>query len=452
MPTRRALKTSEPRPDGHPDWPHRVQRAAEAVLRRLRETGELSPVQVAHAAAATLPAQLRRWLLGRLAALGWLDPSARIPFDILDSPACPPDLRDGRRELVRVAVFGVAGEGSPSDAKRREALYQQRCAEILRETRDLESLSFAAARALGHPEVHADPVLFNLLRSFIAEREAEIRSRAHVPGADEPDARAAAPQVAEFKIPLRERVEMSLSRMRLELDSHIASYNEPGAQEVLVRIRDLRHRYPGHVEPATVQRCEQQVQELTTKRDLFRQQLNDLVQQATEAISRGDQKNAAWVLRRLSAIHTLLPAVLPEPRLSALRETVLQFSERHERHETARRLVVREQKIGARIKRLRAAIHEYHERMRQGSGDDTEWKRCTEEYRRAAAELRSCDDEWLADLMIELDVLLDEMHGDRQRAEAQVDSFVSNVRLALRQARQELREIEQQQAAAPDAG
>ena len=434
------------------DWPRLVERAADAVQMHLAACREMSPRQIAETVISVVPADVADWVLSRLSELGWLDSDARVPFDILESAACPPDLTGGRRELLRVATFGVPGEGAPSRAKRREALYQQRCAEILRETRDLESLSYAAARALGHPEVHADPVLFNMLRSFIAEREAELRSRAHVPGTDSDEQARAARKAAEFKVPLRERVHMSLARMRLELDAHIAIYNEAGAQEVLVRINDLRKRYPAHVESAIIERCEQQVQALAAKRDLFRQQLNELVQRANEAVSLGDQKTAAWVLRRLSAINTLLPAVLPEDRLEALRETILHFSERHERHEVARQLVVREQTIGSEIKKLRAAVHQYLALLQQSDSDGAALHQAEEDYRRAVTEARSYNDEWLADLMIELDCLLDELHGDRERAESQVDSFVKNVRLALRQMRHDIRTIERLRSTPADSG
>jgi hypothetical protein len=434
-----------------PDWPHLRERAAEAVLRRLTVRGELRPRQVVEIVVATLPTEVGEWLTRRLAALGWLETGARVPFDVLDSPSCPPDLRDGRRELVRLAVFGVPGEGARSDAKRREAIYQQRCAEIMRETRDLESLSYTAARALGHPEVHADPVLFGMLRSFIAEREAEIRARSHLPRAaeeeEEDEAQPVAKRPAEFKLPLRERVQTALSKLRLELEGHLTNYNEAGAADVLERIKDLRRRYPGHIESAVAERCEEQVKRLAEKRDLFREQLGQLAQEAVRAVERGDQKTAAWVLRRLSAIHTLLPAVLPEKLYKSHRDTIVHCEEKQERHEVARQLVTREQAVGAEIKRLGAIIHRYRKLSQQTSADEAVMHRAAEEYRRAVAEVRSHNDEWLADLMIELDGLLDDLRGPRDRAEAQVDRFVSNVRIALRQMQQEIATIQKERAA-----
>jgi hypothetical protein len=430
------------------DWPRLVERAANAVERQLAIRGELLPREVARIAAAALPTDIARWLLDRLDRLGWLDPRARIPFDLLDSPDCPPDLRAGRRELVRIALFGPPGEGVRSDAKRREAVFQQRCSEIMRETRNLESLSYASARALGHPEVHADPVLHAMLRAFISEREAEIRARAPVPGEDEPvEAKPVVEQTPEFRLPLRERVQGTLSKLRLELESHLTNYNEAGAQETLVRLRDLRKRYPGHVELDVIERCEEQLARLLDKRDRFREQLTELAGQASAAVAGGDQKTTAWVLRRLSAIHKLLPAILPEDRLEQLRQTILQSEQKQERHEAARNLVAREQAVGTEIKRLSAIIHRYRKLSQKGTVDEAVLRRAAEEYDQAVTEVCSHNDEWLADLMIELDCLLEDLHGPRNRAEAQVDKFVNNVRMALRSMQGEIQQIQKERAA-----
>jgi len=434
------------------DWPQLVGQSAEAVARRVAASGQLRPCEVAAIVLATLPAEIAAWLRAYLASRGWLCSDARIPFDILDSPVASPDLCGGRRELVRVAVFGVAGEGMRSDAKRREAIYQQRCAEIMREMRDLESLSYAAARALGHPEVHGNPVLFGMLRAFIAEREAEIRARAHLPGdaGDEEQEQAQAPaRKAEFKLPLRERVQAALSKLQFELESHLTAYNEAGARDVVSRLGDLRRRYPGHVEQDVVSRCEERTERMARHRDAFRAQLVDFAHEASEAAERGDQKTSSWIVRRLNAIHTLLPAVLPRERFEELRDEILQSSERQERHEVLHELVAREQAVGAEVKRLGVIVHRYRKLREEGSTEPDVLRQAEEEYRNATAEVRTHDDEWLADLIIELDCLLQDLHGPRARAEAQVDKFVNNVRTVLRQIREEIRIVQKERSASP---
>jgi hypothetical protein len=449
MPICQNFNASGPCHDSVTDWPHLIERAANAVCRELVTRGELLPHELAKTVAAALPAEVARWLLGRLERLGWVTPQARVPFDILDSSACPHDLSGGRRELLRIAAFGVPSEGVRSDAKRREAIFQQRCSEIMRETRNLESLAHAAARALGHPEVHADPVLHAMLRTFISEREAEIRARARERGAAETaeaESSPAAETTPEFRLPLRERVQGTLSKLRLELEGHLTNYNDTGAQDTLARIRDLRKRFPGHVELAVVQRCGEQVERLIEQRDLFRRQLTELVEHAAGAVERGDQKTAAWVLRRLAAIHKLLPAILPEDRLEELRGMIVQSEARQERHEAARSLVAREQAVGAEIKRLGAIIHRYRRLSQKDTADQAVLHHAEEEYRRAVHEVRSHNDEWLADLMIELDCLLSDLHGPRDRAEAQVDKFVNNVRMTLRNMQEEIEQIQKERA------
>jgi len=482
----RASNRADPVPAGGTDWPHLFERAAEALLRRLGARRELTPRQVADTVTAALPPEVGAWVAQLVRREGWLEAGARIPFDLLDAPAacrasspetcrlapeCSPrgpgqnragpavcrfrsePLVGGRRELVRLAVFGVPGEGVRADAKRREATYQQRCAEILREARDLESLASAAARALGHPEVHADPVLHGMLRAFIAEREAELRSRARVPGAEqdeEVEAVAPAQRPAEFRLPLRERVQITLSKLCLEFDGYVTHLNEVGAEQTLVRIRDLRRRFPGQVEMAVVEKCEEQFRQMVQQRDRYRQQLEEFVEQAAAAVRRGDQRLAAWALRRLSAIHGLLPAVLPLERLEPLRARILEAAERVERHEAARQLVAREQAVGAEIKQMGAVIHHYRLLLEQQPRDEAALQRAEAAYRRALEQVRTHDDEWLADLMIELDGLLADLHGPRQRAEQQVDRFVNNVRTALRQMRAEIKLIQRQHAPSPD--
>jgi len=448
------FKRDDPSPinDDPGDWPHLIERAADAVLRTLRGRGDLRPDEIATRALSVLPVGFRRRMLAELRSLGWLSVEARIPFDILESPDCPLKLDGGPRELMRVAVFGVTGEGSPGDSKRREAIYQQRCTEIMREIRDLESLSYAAARALGHPEVNADPVLQGMLRAFISERETEIRARAPIQSSEGNHVRTPKHETPEFRLPLRERVQGALSKLRLELESHLTNYNESGAAEVIVRIHDLRKRFPGHVEAEMVERCEEQVNRLGEKRVEFRSQLTSLTDQAVKAVKDGDPKTAAWVLRRLSAIHTLLPAVLAEQQLKEYREQILQCEQHEERREAARCLVERERLVGAEIKRLGAIIHRYHRLSQKSKTDKNVLQQAQAEYEKAVDEARTFNDDWLADLMIELDCLLEDLHGPRERAEAQVDLFVNNVRSALEQMRAEIREIQTERAVANKGG
>lgn len=441
-------------PVDSPGWPHLYEYAATRLLDRLDRDGELSPAQVSTTVLSALPralaARIGRWL----APLDWLSSDTRIPFDLFESSACPPGCAGWRREFARLAVFGVPGEGLTSDAKRREAVFQRRCGEILREVRDLESLSYAAARALGHPEVHGDPVLVGMLRVFISEREAELRSSAHLPSGGDSYAQTA--DQADLgmnlsKPPLRERVHLSLMKLRQEFVSHDAAYAIGAARETLDHIKDLRRRYPAHVDAKLVEECDEKARTLEQRRDEFRVHLDELVQHAGRATENGDQKTAAWVRRRLDAVHANLPAVLPLERLEAMKETLRQCGERQERHEVARRLVAREQAVGADVKRISKAVHDYQALLQQPPQDPQAARRIVEAYDQACEQLGTYDDEWLADLMIELDCLLVDLRGSQEsqsRAAAQVDKFVENVRDTLQRMIRTVREIERNRAGA----
>ncbi len=417
-------------------------RAASAALEAafvLRS--ELSPREVARVVTRALPAALGRGLWRFLADRGWLDARARVECDLDEATCSAARLAGIDPALLRLAVFGLPGQGVRSDARRRESIYQQRCSEIMREVRDPESLAYVSARALNHPEVRNDPILEGMLRAFIAEREAELRARAHLPDQEQPRATYRTRPV-KYEVPLGERVRRSMSKLRFELDQQLAAYNEVGANEVLERIRDLRRRYPGQVKAEQVQHCEARVAEMVENRDRSRRQLAELVRHAAAAAEQGDLKTCVWVRRRLEAMHDSLPALLPKEQLEEYQRVLHTSSERFERREAARRLVERERAVGEEVKRLRAVIHKYAAALKNGAaGVDPRLKAAFDE---AAKQIERYDDDWFADLMIELDGMLEDLRGYqevRQRAEQQTDAFLRNLRAALARARRDIAAI-----------
>jgi len=403
----------------------------------------LSPREVAGIVAGALPAEIGAWVYKKAQSLGWLDAGARIPIgrretDVISRIEVPAKYRGGGREILRLAVFGIPGEGARSESRRREAIFQQRCSEIMREARDPESLAYVGGRALAHPEVQSDPVLTGMLRAFISEREAELRARAHLPlsDSDQPPVRRSKP--VEYHVPLSERVRRSFGKLRIEIEQHISVFNEAGANETLARMRDLRRRYPGHVKAEEVERFEKRVQDMLRRRDEFRRQLDELVRHASEAAHQGDLKTTNWVRRRLEAIHETLPAVLSKEQLRHHCEALRQCAERFERHEAARKLVERERAIGTQVKRLKGVIEAYAAQIAAGGRVDPVTR---EAFERAVARVEEYDDDWLADLMIELDCLLDDLRGSEEayrRAARQADAFIRNVRVALKQVRRKI--------------
>jgi len=439
-----------------------LARVRSALESRFAASGELTPRQVARTVIAALPDELGHWLSDWLRCGGFLEADARIPFDVLDSAAEGAGLRGLRREAARLALFGLGGQGIPANAKRRETVYRRWCAEIVREMHDLQSLQRLASRALADPEVRQDAELFNMLSGFIAEREADARAREHDRVEDEQRAeQRAAPRAArrpadpasapieerEFHRSLAERVTQALSKLRVELEVHLSHYRVSGAREVLEKIRDYGERYPGYVNARVVERSADQVRRLIARRDEFREQLAQLRDQGAAAAKGGDQKTAAWVIRRLSAVHTLLPAVLPAQMFEELTSAITSSGESFEQQEMARELIERERKIRKDIQRLGAIVHRFHNAATRDS-DDPELKRSIEaKYRDAVREVRAYDDEWLADLMIELDCLLQDLHDPSGKADEHVGRFVDNVRNALNHIRRDIRTIQKERSA-----
>lgn len=141
------------------------------------------------------------------------------------------------------------------------------------------------------------------------------------------------------------------------------------------------------------------------------------------------------------AIHTLLPGLLPDRHLQELRDEITHGGEEHEHRQAARELIARERVVAAEINQLAAAIHRFHEVARQVPHDAEAYRQAEAAYQQAVRETRTHDAEWLADLMLELDSLLAELHDTSGKAEAQVSRFIDSVRTALIRMRHEIREI-----------
>ena len=128
---------------------------------------------------------------------------------------------------------GRAAKAPLATTNTGEAILEQRRAEILRESLDIESLHFAAARALGHPAVQADPALGSMLRAFVSQREAELRQKQRELHPEE-DAQSKLERAFDQKqrdpAIERERVKKAATRIRLRLEEYLAHYNVEAAK------------------------------------------------------------------------------------------------------------------------------------------------------------------------------------------------------------------------------
>ncbi len=429
-------------------WGRLYVRAWERLRRHLTRWGELSPPQAARVVASVLPLSDGHRLLRRLAELGWLERDAHLPFDILDSPACPADLRQAPREFLSLALFGLPGQGRP-DFKHRESTYQTLCAQILREANDAHRLAMVATRALSHPDVCRDPVLAAMVRGFVAEQESALRAVQRVEqGAEEPGSQLRNPFLAttHAEMPTRPQLLRAFASLRHEFEAHLAEYNEAAARYALEKMQDLTGQYPDHIDAAAVGRYAEQFADLQARCARFREQVEIVARRAAQAAQEGNTEEATWLMRRLRAIHALTPALLPTDRFEALRHQVKTCGKKAEHREALHDLIRRERDVADQIKRRAPPSIAF-----------TRSPRRRRRNRRVRARRRSLcgrgrgggalDTEWLTGLLLELETYLEDLDDPEGRAVAQLDRFIGTVRNALTQLRRVIRALQQERGA-----
>jgi len=418
------------------DWNRLTRCAREALERRFAVTGELTPQAVAAAVIGVLPRRLGRLLWNQLKQFGWLEPDKTIPFDVLDGADCPPAFSGDRRELVRLAVFGLPGQGLAARDRRRHDLHQQLCAQIMSSAVDEVSLQAVAARVLGHPEVCADALLASMLRSFIAERESVLRTRS-TPAQQHSEQEHTSKLQRAFDLPprcefpSREETLAAFARLQRDFDGFLAQFEENRAELVLDKMREVRRRYPVHIPAGSLQECEEQYDQLLKRAGTYRRQIKELAQQGAEAAQSGDQKTAAWVMRRLEAIHMLLPNLLPDQQLEHLHGEISRSEQDHESEEATRELMDRERAVAAKIKNLAGVIHRFHEIAGRVPPDSEIYLRAQANYHRAVEEIRVMDTEWLTGLVLQLETLLEDLDDPVGKMQSHLDRFIASVRTAL---------------------
>ncbi len=363
----------------------------------------------------------------------------------------------GRGEFLRLALFGLPGEGRPTEQKHREGLLQQLSAEIMREACDVPTLDRTAARVMNQPVVHADPVLAGSLRAFIAERRSMLERdaaerRRLIEGEDAPRPAPAQRDARGDEPPTREQILAAFERLRIELDDELLHLNLSAAQNTLARVEEMARRYPAYIAPSILERCRTEATRGEQRRLRLREQVRALAEQAVAAAQQGDHEVAAQALRRLSSVHASRPLLLPDAEFAAIRERIATASDAAEHRSAARELVARERAVAADIRKLATIIHRFHLASRRAPHVGEEWKRAEAVYSAAVRELRSHDVDWLAELIIEVDTLLEDIHDTSGQAAAQADRFLTSVRAALTKLRAEIRAIEQEQTGPPGEG
>jgi len=418
--------------------------AETALEHRLTTARELVPRAVAETVLRVLPQPVRKKLRRHLQRSGWLTDHDPPAFDLLDSAACPSNLCPGERELARLAIFGLPGQGLSYRDKHRDFVYQQLCAEIMRFAVDEASLQSVAARAMNHPDVAADPLLAGMLRGFIAQRQAVLRTSL-TPAeqqrqVDESSKLRRAFEAGPAKdFPSREELLLTFARLQRDFDGYLAQFEELRARESLERMRALRRRFPVHIPVDDLQRCEEQYDRLLKRAGQYRRQIQELACQAMAAARAGDEKTALWIRRRLQAIHTLLPNLLPADQLEQLQAQIARGAQDREAQETRRELLQRQKEVAARIKNLAGIIDRFHQLAARLPPEDEAYRRAELNYRQAVEEIRTLDTEWLSGLVLQLETLLDDLGEPDNALQSQLDRFIASVRGALNRLRLEIR-------------
>ncbi|MBN2446722.1 MAG: hypothetical protein JXO22_08350 [Phycisphaerae bacterium] len=441
--------------NSQPDWPRLYERATAALRSAFQTRRELTHSQVADIVCGTLPPRFGRELSDQLRRRGWLLPRAHVPFDVLEPAKCPAAWRDGRREVVRLALFGLPGQGRPTEIKHREALYQQLCAQIKRESCDLPTLNAATARALSHPDAIADATLAGMLRSFADNREAELHVEAGERGngdVDESQLRTAFRQDSSPTggADLADII-INLERTRLEFEDHVRQYDELAARTALKRMADLCKRHQEVLSDSTLRDCKAEYTQLVARCDEFREQLAALADRAAEAAEAGDSVTATWALRRMAVIHALRPALLSDDRYAELRRHIEDSGEQEEYREAAARLVARERAVAADIRARAVIIRQFDHIARRLPATDEAYRRAQADFEHAAEELQTQNTEWIASLVIEMGALVEDMNDPTGRARNQVDNFIASVRESVLRLRREITTIRRRLANKPSS-
>lgn len=438
--------------DGAPQgWSWLYLHAVKRLWERLSVAGELPAGEVARAVIAMIPLPWRRQVRAEFRRRGWLQRGALVPCDALELPGAPKVCDGPAREMVRLALFGLPGQGRPHETKHREAAFQQLSAQILRETTDEHTLSAAGNRALASADASADPILAGMLRSFVAEQEYLLRQNARFEHPEQSEDDSKLTHAFDVKKsappPTRPEIRAAFAHFEHDLDAYVARFEEDAARQTLDKMWEFQRRYPIHIEAETVHQYEDTIDRLRKRRELYQTQVDHLAAQAAQAAARGQQKRATWMVRRLEAITHLLPNVLSTEHLDEIRGLVGRRRAEHDQKECTRELLQRERNVAREVRALAGVIHRYHELAEAGARNTDSFRRAEQNYRKAVRILRARDTEWLTGLLLELETMIDDLDDPDGQARAQVDRFIESVRVALGRLHREIREI---QAAASD--
>lgn len=372
---------------------------------------------------------------------------------------------------------------------RREAEYQRYCADLVREAIEERTLERAWQRIQHESAVRSDPVLLQMLQSYVEQKKVEIRNEAREaarrsreetaqfrvpaprvqhtgtpgPAAGRAAAGGAAPSAGEegaarpmsLPRPSTEQLRIAFARERDEFELALHRFDAAECTRILGRLEELIGRYGAAAfEPGQLEQCRQRLARLHERVGQFQAHVDRLEQHALAAAGRGETRVTGRLLQRLSSIHAARPALLSQERLQQFRERLADAGQEEEHRAAARALVERERAIAAELRQLMQQVHEFHLIVRQHPHDEQRFAAAEAKYRAALRQIKAHDSEWLAGVILELEDLIEELHDPTGRATEQLDRFLAAVRHALRETIREAQQIQQERQAggSPPAG
>ncbi len=328
-----------------------------------------------------------------------------------------------------------------ADAKHREAVYNRLRNELLREGSNPASFTRVKAKVMADREVQKDAVLKTMLNAFVAEREAVLKA-AHPAKGQKPHLSnfAARPRRDAISNPesVRNEARYHAGLFVQQFDEHMLHFHDAEAQFVLEKLRLLAEDHPDIVTPAQLTELASTLERMKSRRDHFHQHVDEVAERAVASAKYGDHDGAARALRRLTSIHLLHPQLLPNAQFDAVRDRIIHAREEHEHQAAARKLVQREREIAADLRGLAGRVQRFHAVAQSAPHDSIEYRKAEADYRKALEEIKGHDNEWVAGVVLDLIGLLNELSDPPpEKADQQVDRFITSVRKELKRLRHE---------------
>jgi len=234
----------------------------------------------------------------------------------------------------------------------------------------------------------------------------------------------------------------TFNRLALAICESLERCNESETQATFKRMQAIQQKNPTVIPDAVLVEYTQRIEKLRAHLKHLEDQIAPLTQRAVAASKNGNEQDLARATLRLTAIHAAHPTLLGEAGLEEIRRTVLKAAdEKHEHQATARKLLERQRAITGEIKKLAAAVHDFHAVTCAVPGTNEKIREAEAAYLRTIQEVKSYDSAWFTGVVLELADLLAEWAFPPLGAESQIDRFLDSINSGLKNMRTEMRQI-----------